>query len=93
MEVFFNRTLRKTKRELFETQIESKTATTVSNEKFTLGLSHFEQTNIKNNYTELYMPVGFHADLFILVSRKSNDACISGFSCDDPSPVLFHTAA
>jgi hypothetical protein len=40
-------------------------------------------------YTELYMPVGFRAGLFILVSRKSNDAGISGFSRDDPSPLYF----
>jgi len=37
MEAFFNRTPRKTKRELFETQIESKMATAVSNEKVHSG--------------------------------------------------------
>lgn len=53
MEAFFNLTPRKTKLELFKTQIESKMATAVSNEKFTLGLSHFEQTNIKNNFSSV----------------------------------------
>jgi len=53
MEAFFKLTPRKTKRELFKTQIESKMATAVSNEKFTLGLSHFEQTNIKNNFSSV----------------------------------------